>query len=86
MFKKTNLINQDEQVEVMALFGFEMVPCQPLSFRRTDGTEIEVDELLKTTIQFVGANTLHIFDVIAEGRKFKLEFNSTDLAWRLLLV
>lgn len=69
----------------MALFGFEMTPCQPISFRRTDGSELEVDELQRTTIKFVGANTLHVFDVIASGRKFRLEFNSTSLNWHLLL-
>ena len=26
--------NNNERVEVMALFGYEMTPCQPLSFRR----------------------------------------------------
>ena len=26
--------NQKEQVEGMALFGYEMTPCQPLTFRR----------------------------------------------------
>lgn len=81
-----NLIqSQPEQVEVMALFGFEMTPCQPLSFKRTDGSETEVDELLRTRIRFIGATTLHVFDVIACGRKFQLEFNSTNLSWHLLL-
>ena len=26
--------NKEERVEVMALFGYEMTPCQPLSFKR----------------------------------------------------
>ena len=85
MFKKTKS-NQDEQVEVMALFGFEMTPCRPLSFKRADGVEVEVDELIRSRVKFVGATTLHVFDVIASGRKFRLEFNSTNLAWHLLLM
>ena len=77
--------NQSEQVEVMALFGFEMTPCEPLSFKRSDGSETEVDQLLRTRIKFAGATTLHVFDILACGRKFQLEFNSTNLSWHLLL-
>ena len=33
---KTLTNNKTERVEVMALFGYEMTPCQPLSFRRRD--------------------------------------------------
>ena len=29
--------NKTERVEVMALFGYEMTPCQPLTFRRRWG-------------------------------------------------
>ena len=44
-----------EQVEVMALFGYEMTPCQPLSFkRRGEVGETEVTELLGTRIRFAG--------------------------------
>ena len=76
--------NKTEQVKVMALFGYEMTPCQPLTFRRKGGPEVEVTELLRTQIRFVGQTTLHIFDVLVGQEKFRLEFNSVDLSWTLL--
>ena len=72
-----------ERVEVMALFGYEMTPCQPLSFKRRGEQEIEVTELLRTRIKFVGTAAHHLFDVIAGHTKYLLEFNSTDLSWHL---
>ncbi|MBR3270215.1 hypothetical protein IKG07_03125 [Candidatus Saccharibacteria bacterium] len=76
--------NQQEKVEVMALFGYEMTPCQPLTFRRRGEAETEVTELLRTQIRFVGQTTLHIFDVLVGKEKMRLEFNSVDLSWTLL--
>ena len=38
---KNNIKNQ-ERVEVMALFGYAMTPCQPLTFKRRGEQEIEV--------------------------------------------
>ena len=32
---KNNINNNQERVEVMALFGYEMTPCQPLNFKKT---------------------------------------------------
>ena len=83
--KTINKINdKSERVEVMALFGYEMTPCQPLSFkRRGDAREVEVTELLRTHINFVGGATKHIFDVLVGKRQYRLEFNSTDLEWHL---
>ncbi len=75
--------NQKEQVEVMALFGYEMTPCQPLSFRRQGENETEVTELLRTQIRFVGGQALHIFDVLIGRERMRLEFNSRDLSWYL---
>ena len=68
----------------MALFGYEMTPCQPLTFRRRGEAETEVTELLRTQIRFVGQTTLHIFDVLVGKEKMRLEFNSVDLSWTLL--
>ena len=81
--KNSNIKNQ-EKVEVMALFGYQMTPCQPLTFRRKGEPEIEVTELLRTQIRFVGKTTLHIFDVLVGREKVRLEFNSVDLSWTLL--
>lgn len=75
--------NKTEQVEVMALFGYEMTPCQPLTFRRRGQKETEVTELLRTRIHFAGQATLHIFDVLVGREKMTLEFNSCDLSWHL---
>ena len=78
-FNKTN----NEQVEVMALFGYEMTPCQPLSFRRRGESETEVTELLRTQIKFVSGVALHIFDVLVGREQVRLEFNSRNLSWYL---
>lgn len=75
--------NNKEQVEVMALFGYEMTPCQPLSFRRKGESETEVTELLRTQIRFVGGVALHIFDVLVGREQVRLEFNSHNLSWHL---
>lgn len=78
-----NQKSKTERVEVMALFGYEMTPCQPLSFKRRGESEIEVTEVLRTHIKFIGAATYHIFDILVGSAKYHLEFNSTDLSWYL---
>lgn len=80
---KTFNKNHKEQVEVMVLFGYEMTPCQPLTFRRRGESETEVTELLRTQIRFVGGVALHVFDVLVGREKVQLEFNSRDLSWCL---
>ncbi|MBR3236595.1 hypothetical protein IKF92_02870 [Candidatus Saccharibacteria bacterium] len=75
--------NKTERVEVMALFGYEMTPCQPLSFKRRGEGETEVSELLRTQIKFVGETAIHIFDVLVGRERARLEFNSRDLSWHL---
>ena len=77
---------RSERVEVMALFGYEMTPCQPLSYKRRGESEVEVTELLRTRIKFVGTTAHHIFDIIAGQTRYMLEFNSTDLSWHLTSV
>lgn len=79
-----NINNDKEQVEVMALFGYKMTPCRPLSFkRRGERTEVEVTGLLQTKIRFAGNAAIHIFDVVAEKTHYVLEFNSLDLVWSI---
>ena len=75
--------NKTERVEVMALFGYEMTPCQPLSFRRAGESETEITELIATQIKFVGEIALHLFDVLVGRERMTLEFNSRDLSWHL---
>jgi hypothetical protein len=75
--------NKTERVEVMALFGYEMTPCQPLSYRRDGENDTEVTELLRTQIKFVGGAAIHIFEVLVGREKACLEFNSHDLSWHL---
>lgn len=76
-------LNKNERVEVMALFSYEMTPCQPLSFKRPGQAETKVTELLRTRVKFVGNATKHIFDVLADQVNYRLEFNSSDLSWHL---
>ena len=76
-------IKTQEQVEVMALFGYEITPCQPLTFRRRGESETEITELLRTQIRFAGGVALHIFDVLVGRERLTLEFNSRDLSWHL---
>ena len=64
-------------------FIYEMTPCQPLSFKKRGESEVEVTELLRTHIKFVGTAAHHIFDIIAGHARYALEFNSTDLSWHL---
>ena len=82
--KNFNKNNKTERVEVMALFGYEMTPCQPLSFRRRGESETEVTELLATQMRFVGDVALHIFDVLVGRERVRLEFNSRDLSWQII--
>lgn len=82
--KNFNNQNKTERVEVMALFGYEMTPCQPLTFRKKGEAEVEVTELLRTTIRFAGQATIHVFDVLVGRERLRLEFNSRDLSWALV--
>ena len=82
--KNFNKNNKTERVEVMALFGYEMTPCQPLSFKRRGESETEISELLCTQIRFAGQVTLHVFEVLVGRERMTLEFNSADLSWHLM--
>ena len=80
--KINNNYNQkQERVEVMALFGYAMTPCQPLTFKRRGEQEIEVTELLKSQVRFAGKSAKHIFDVLAGRQEYRLTFDSVDLTW-----
>ena len=84
MKNTNNFKNNKERVEVMALFGYEMTPCQPLSFkRRGAASEIEVTELLRSRVQFMGDTALHLFDVMAGKTRYLLAFNAQDLTWHV---
>jgi hypothetical protein len=78
---KINNNTKQERVEVMALFGYAMTPCQPLTFKRRGCEEIEVTELLKSQVKFVGKSAKHIFDVLAGKEVIRLTFDSVDLSW-----
>ena len=85
MQNQTNL-NNLERVEVMALFGYQMTPCQPLTFKRRGYEESEVTELLRTHIRFVGNTAIHVFDVLVGKEQYRLMFNATDLTWHLAAI
>ena len=78
-----NKNHQNERVEVMALFNYSQTPCQPLRFKRPGGREVEITELLRAQVKFVGATAKHIFDCLSDKRSYRLEFDSTSLAWTL---
>ena len=82
MQNQTNL-NNLERVEVMALFGYQMTPCQPLTFKRRGYEESEVTELLRTHIRFIGNTAIHVFDVLVGKEQCRLMFNATDLTWHI---
>ena len=85
--KINNSFNKkEERVEVMALFGYSMTPCQPLTFKRRGEQEIEVTELLKSQVKFVGKSAKHIFDVLAGRQEYRLTFDSVDLTWVVELI
>ena len=83
---KITSTTKSERVEVMALFGYAMTPCQPLTFKCRGEQEIEVTELLKTQIRFVGKSAKHIFDVLAGKQEYRLIFDSVDLTWEAELI
>lgn len=83
--KNFNINNTKERVEVMALFGYEMTPCEPLSFKRRGVQEAEeVTELLEAKVCFDGNFARHFFDVMVGRRHHRLEFDSKSLYWYLV--
>ena len=81
-----NINNQakSEKVEVMALFNYSRIPCQPLYFRRKGEDEVEITETLGARIKFVGNSAKHIFQCIAGKMRCQLEFDTASLAWTLI--
>ena len=76
--------NTKERVEVMALFGYEMTPCEPLSIKRRGESEpSEVTELLGSQVRFGKGFALHIFEIMVGKKRCHLEFDSKTLAWYL---
>jgi len=83
---KNNINNQakSEKVEVMALFNYSRIPCQPLYFRRQGEGEVEITETIGARIKFVGNTAKHIFQCVAGKINCQLEFDSASLAWTLI--
>ena len=82
--KNFNINNTKERVEVMALFGYEMTPCEPLSFKRRGSSESEeVTELLERQVRFDGNFARHIFDVMVGKKHCRLELDAKTLFWYL---
>lgn len=81
-----NINNQakSEKVEVMALFNYSRIPCQPLYFRRQGEGEVEITETIGARIKFVGNTAKHIFQCVAGKLNCQLEFDSASLAWTLI--
>ena len=83
---KNNINSQakSEKVEVMALFNYSRIPCQPLYFRKQGEGEVEITETIGARIKFVGNTAKHIFQCVAGKINCQLEFDSASLAWTLI--
>ena len=77
-------VPKGEKVEVMALFNYSQIPCQPLYFRRRGESEVEITDTLSERIKFVGNHAKHIFQCVAGKITCQLEFDSASLAWTLI--
>ena len=83
--KNFNINNKKERIEVMTLFGYEMTPCEPLSFKRYGEVKTEeVTELLEARVRFADGFACHFFDVMVGRKKHRLEFDSKNLYWYLV--
>ena len=83
---KNNINNpaqKGEKVEVMALFNYSRIPCQPLYFRKGGEDDVEITETLSERIKFVGDTAKHIFECVIGRRECTLEFDTKSLAWTL---
>jgi hypothetical protein len=78
-----NQLAKSEPVEVMALFNYSRIPCQPLYFRKAGEDKIEITETIGAKIKFVGNTAKHIFQCVVGKMHCQLEFDSTSLAWTL---
>lgn len=79
-----NQANQGEKVEVMALFNYNRIPCQPLYFRKAGEGEVEITETISSRIKFVGNSAKHIFQCVVGKLNCQLEFDTASLAWTLI--
>ena len=59
-----NQAGKGEKVEVMALFNYSRIPCQPLYFRKAGEGEVEITETIGARIKFVGNSAKHIFQCV----------------------
>lgn len=79
----------NEPIEVIAVFGYNNnyrhQPCRPLKFKRTNGREVEVQELGLRHPVNQGRKTVHMFDVTDGGADYRLEFDSERLTWHLTM-
>lgn len=81
---KHKLMSEGEKVEVMALFNYSRIPCQPLYFKKRGESEVEITDTLSEQIRFVGDTAKHIFHCIAGKVACQLVFDSASLAWTLI--
>ena len=78
-----NPAEKGEKVEVMALFNYSRIPCQPLYFRKRGEDEVEITETISERIKFVGNSARHIFECVIGKSNGRLEFDTSSLAWTL---
>ncbi len=75
----------NERVEVIATFGTGLHLCRPRKFRRANGREIENTEIGLVHPASQRRRTVHMFDVTDGGADYRLEFDSFQLTWRLVM-
>ena len=73
----------NERIKVVTVFGGGLNPCRPLRFRRSNGREIEVNEIGLVHPSMQGKRMLHIFDVTDGSADYRLEFDAERLVWHL---
>ena len=78
-----NPAEKGEKVEVMALFNYSRIPCQPLYFRKRGEDEVKITETISERIKFVGNSARHIFECVIGKSNCRLEFDTSSLAWTL---
>ncbi len=73
----------NERVQVVAVFGSGLNPCQPVRFRRSNGREITISEIGLRHPSLRGRRTMHVFDVTDGQADYRLELDSERLTWCL---
>jgi hypothetical protein len=81
-----NEVTLDEKINVAAVFRDSAKSCQPLTFKRPNGQEINITEIGLRHPTKHGKRMVHIFDVTDGRADYRLEFDAERLTWKLLYI